>query len=71
MMPKRLIGLLGPAVLALALATPGAALDLGRRPLLGIAAAPLPAGAGPVGPGVLAERVIVGSAASVPEKGAS
>lgn len=61
MIRKHLIELLGSILLSLALATPGLALDLGRRALLGITALPLPAG---VGPGVLAERVIAGSPAA-------
>ena len=64
MMRKHLIGLLGSILLSLALATPGAALDLQRRALLGITAAPVPAGADSIAPGVLAERVIAGSAAA-------
>ena len=64
MIRKHLIGLLGSILLSLALATPGSALDLGRRALLGITASPLPAGADSIGPGVLAERVIAGSPAA-------
>jgi hypothetical protein len=60
MMRKDLIRLLGSILLSLALATPGSALDLGRRAFLGITAAPLPAGGDSIGPGVLAERVIAG-----------
>jgi hypothetical protein len=55
---KHLIGPLGSILLSLALATPGSALDLGRRALLGITASPLPTGADSIGPGVLAERVL-------------
>jgi len=60
MMRKNLIGLLGLILQSLPLATSGSALDLGRRAFLGIMAAPLPAGADSIGPGVLAERVIAG-----------
>jgi pimeloyl-ACP methyl ester carboxylesterase len=63
-MRKQLIGLLGAILLSLALATPGAAFDLGRRALLGITAAPVPLGPDSIGRGVLAERVITGSAAA-------
>lgn len=63
-MRKQLIGLLGAILLSLALATPGAAFDLGRRALLGITAAPAPLGPDSIGRGVLAERVITGSAAA-------
>jgi pimeloyl-ACP methyl ester carboxylesterase len=45
-------------------ATPGAALDLGRRALLGITAGPLLAGGAFRGPGVLVEHVVAGSAAA-------
>jgi S1-C subfamily serine protease len=62
MMPKPL-GLLGSILIWLALATPGAALDLGRRALLGITAVPVPTSAGLNGPGVLAGHVVAGSAA--------
>jgi len=61
-MPKP-IGLLVSILFSLALATPGTALDLGRRGLLGITAVPVPTSAGLNGPGVLAERVVAGSAA--------
>jgi S1-C subfamily serine protease len=61
-MPKP-IGLLVSILFSLALATPGTALDLGRRALLGITAVPVPTSAGLNGPGVLAERVVAGSAA--------
>ena len=64
MIGKHLIGLLGSILLSLALATSGAALDLGRRPLLGITAEPMPAGADSIGQGLLAERVVEGSAAA-------
>ena len=46
MVPKCLIGLLGLTALTLALPTSAAALDLERRALLGITAAPVPPGAG-------------------------
>src|SRR6516225_9427012 len=64
MVPKCLIGLLGLTALTLALPTSAAALDLERRALLGITAAPVPPGAGLNGPGVLAERVVADSAAA-------
>jgi pimeloyl-ACP methyl ester carboxylesterase len=63
-MRKHLIGLFGSILLSLALATPGSALELGRRAFLGITAAPLPAGTDSIGTGVLAERVIAGSPAA-------
>jgi S1-C subfamily serine protease len=63
-MREQLIGLLGAILLSLALATPGAAFDLGRRALLGITAVPVPLGPDSIGRGVLAERVITGSAAA-------
>ncbi|WP_338831813.1 PDZ domain-containing protein [Bradyrhizobium sp. 27S5] len=63
-MYKHLIGLLCSILLLVILATPGSALDLGRRGLLGITATPLPAGTGSIGPGVLAARVIAGSPAA-------
>ena len=63
-MMRKHLWLLGSILLSLALATPGAALDLGRRALLGITAGPVPTGADSIGPGVLAERVIAGSAAA-------
>jgi pimeloyl-ACP methyl ester carboxylesterase len=62
-MRKHLIGLFSSILLSLTPASPGSALDLGRRALLGVTAAPLPAGAHSIGPGVLAARVIAGSPA--------
>jgi hypothetical protein len=62
MKPKPM-GLLGSILFSLALVTPGAALDLERRALLGITAVPVPTSAGLNGPGVLAGHVVAGSAA--------
>jgi pimeloyl-ACP methyl ester carboxylesterase len=61
---KHLIGLLGSLLLFMALGAPASGLDLGRRALLGITASPLRTGVDPIGPGVLAERVIAGSPAA-------
>jgi pimeloyl-ACP methyl ester carboxylesterase len=58
----QLIGRVGTVLLSLALAAPVAALDLGRRALLGINAAPPVAGS--TVPGVRVDRVIAGSAAA-------
>jgi hypothetical protein len=52
------------SVIWFASATAGAALDLGRRALLGINAGPLLAGGAFRGPGVLVEHVVAGSAAA-------